>query len=478
MTYFDDLPAIKPDFEFPIVARAIAELLLEDYQAARVIAIHGPWGSGKTTLMTAIGTELEAVLGANAAILTFNAWKFDDRGALSRSLILSIVGELREQPLDEQQKKRLDELEESLYHAFSVVEKGPYSINWRSVIVEVASLLLSLVKLDFVAKAVKQSTGFLSRLFIWEGGDKKDKEEKEPIITASRVEKLAGVLERTSLTRSVVEVRSTEQFLAKFRETVAEFTKNKRRLFVLIDDLDRCLPENALQVFESIRLFADAPGCGYIVALDREVIRRGLRIRYGKTAGEAMYINPDEYIEKTVSISLDLPRLSPQDALTIMRRYALELTVQEESLILAGLGTNPRRLKRYMNTLSLQLRIARLAHAATGAIEISGPIRPMFIKLSLLSYRYSPIMNLGAETPVILLELQGTATQSRDKKPKQKQELRSKAAAEVPPQLNLELTPDFWTLLEHEPDLNESAAKLPQVIDWFRAQPVGRDASA
>src|SRR3954452_21894872 len=119
MTYFDDLPAIKPDFEFPIVARAVAELLLEDYQAARVVAIHGPWGSGKTTLMTAIGTDLKAALGENAAILTFNAWKFDDRGALSRSLILSIVGELREQPLDEQQKKRLDELEESLYHAFS-----------------------------------------------------------------------------------------------------------------------------------------------------------------------------------------------------------------------------------------------------------------------------------------------------------------------------------------------------------------------
>jgi hypothetical protein len=472
VSYHDDVPAAQPEFAFPVLAKAVAELLVEQYDAARVVAIHGPWGSGKTTLMYAIRSEIKGRLGDKAVLLDFNAWKFDERGALARALILAILGELRVQRLDPPQKKRLDELEESLYHAFSVTERGPLQINWRTVVVEVLGLLLSLVKLDFVASAIRQSTGFLSRLFLWEKSDKKEKEEKQPVITSERVEKLAGILEREAVTRSILEVRSTEQFLTRYRELVAELTKPGRRLFVLIDDLDRCLPENALQVFESIRLFLDAPGCGYVVALDREVIRRGLAVRYGKTAESKIFINPDEYIEKTVSLSLDLPRLSEDDLRTIIRRQNLELTTAEEHLIIAGLGTNPRRVKRYMNSLALQLAIARVANQTSGTAAIADEDRPPFIKLSLIGYRYSPLMDAAVLDEEVLRGLQRIATQRKTKTPAEKMKL-PPTQSPVP---GLELTDQFWQLLEHEPDLNGGVeTRLPRLIHWFRTPKVGEE---
>lgn len=125
---------------------------------------------------------------------------------------------------------------------------------------------------------------------------------------------ISGILERTTVRRHVAQIRSIEQFLGKFCDLLNILLERKQRVFVFVDDLDRCLPEDALEVFESIKLFLDAPGCGYVVALDRDVIRKGLAARYSRPgmAGAGQdFIDPDQYIEKTISLSFDLPTLTP-----------------------------------------------------------------------------------------------------------------------------------------------------------------------
>jgi len=198
---------------------------------------------------------------------------------------------------------------------------------------------------------------------------KKEKEEEEALINKSRVDQLAKVFERTTILRSVAQVQSVEQFLKEFRELTDQLTKDGRRVFVFIDDLDRCLPESALEIFEAIKLFLDAPGCAYIVALDRDVIRKALDVRYtrsGDLSQGQRFISADQYIEKTISISFDAPRLSTEDALTIISEAKLPLKLARENmdLIVQGLGTNPRRVKRFMNTLALHLNLAVVAQDA------------------------------------------------------------------------------------------------------------------
>src|SRR5208282_739628 len=153
LIYQEDIPSSQPKFEVEVIARALVAVLLKPAEGATVLGLHGPWGSGKTTVLGALRRELERQVGKDKGIfIWFNAWKFQDREALWRALILHVLAQLKERGGDQ---KQIKELQQSLYLAFVVEEKGPWKINWRSLIVEIISILLSVVKLGFVGKALK-----------------------------------------------------------------------------------------------------------------------------------------------------------------------------------------------------------------------------------------------------------------------------------------------------------------------------------
>ena len=65
-------------------------------------------------------------------------------------------------------------------------------------------------------------------------------------------------------------------YVAAFGELQAAFKDlaeaGVTRIVVFVDDLDRCLPANALDVLESMKLFFDLPGFIFVVGLDESVI--------------------------------------------------------------------------------------------------------------------------------------------------------------------------------------------------------------
>src|SRR5437764_265734 len=67
-------------------------------------------------------------------------------------------------------------------------------------------------------------------------------------------------------------------------EAFKEFRKNDpaRRIVVFVDDLDRCLPESALQVLESMKLFFDFEGFVFVVGLDQAVVEWLINARFRK----------------------------------------------------------------------------------------------------------------------------------------------------------------------------------------------------
>ena len=429
-----------------------------------VLGIHGPWGSGKTTLMQAVRSALDANPGdSNPLFVDFNAWKFHEREALWRALILRLVAELR--PLaGADAATGLDELERSLYQAFIVQEKGPWTVNWQSLVTEVITIALSVIHLDFVAKALARPASWFGKIF---GKKKSDG------IDEKAIEELGGILERTTTNRQVDQVQSIEQFLEKFRQVMDAFKADKRRVYMLIDDLDRCLPEAALDIFESIKLFLDAAGCVFVVALDRDVIRKGLSLRYGGSPqSDALLIAPDEYIEKTISISYDLPRLSDEDARGIIDGFQLpvSLSANEKNLMITALGTNPRRLKRFMNTLGLQLRLAQLAadhdRPVPGGLLDEGhrDVLARFIKLMLISYRYSGVFALAFDDQELLVLLQSVANQSINNP-----SVRKGALQHFPAVVRtLEADEGFWRLMRARPEFEEHDATVSTLLRWFR----------
>ena len=119
--FVGDSPAEPPSFDFDVVADALTEVLRAPSSHAFVLGVHGPWGSGKTTLMRAISAALlrDNRSASPPLIVEFNAWKFQERDSLWRSLILSVVGELRREANTREVTNAVDELQQSLYISFA-----------------------------------------------------------------------------------------------------------------------------------------------------------------------------------------------------------------------------------------------------------------------------------------------------------------------------------------------------------------------
>ncbi len=102
------------------------------------------------------------------------------------------------------------------------------------------------------------------------------------------------------------------------------------RLVVLIDDLDRCLPEKAIQVLESVKLFLNIPGFSFVLAVDDEVVERGVAHRYsaytaaargegGGASASGLPITGAEYLEKIVHLPVHLQRWTKAEASDFLR---------------------------------------------------------------------------------------------------------------------------------------------------------------
>jgi formylglycine-generating enzyme required for sulfatase activity len=98
---------------------------------------------------------------------------------------------------------------------------------------------------------------------------------------------------------------------------------------IFIDDLDRCLPEKAVQTLEMIKTIFNIESFAFVLALDEEVIERGIGHRYQayNFAGKKpeMPITGFEYLEKIVHLPFRLPALSSVDAANYIKFLETDL---------------------------------------------------------------------------------------------------------------------------------------------------------
>jgi hypothetical protein len=288
-------------------------------------------------------------------------------------------------------EKKIAELQRSLYEAFTVKERGTLKINWTAAATETLLAVVSAASLGIGGSWIKSAAASIISVFSM--GSEKEKSKE----AADRIERVAKVFEREAVERSVQQVVSIEQFLETFRQVTSQLSGAKP-VYVLIDDLDRCLPESALEIFEAIKLFLDAPECAYVVAVDRAVIRSGLELRYPKRPEiiAPPVVDPDEYIEKTITLSFELPMLAEADGRELVAAVlSNSLTQQQAANVVAVLGTNPRRLKRFSAMLALWLDVASDLDKKGRQIAFS-PLQPenrdLFVKVALIGYINSAVI--------------------------------------------------------------------------------------
>lgn len=136
---------------------------------------------------------------------------------------------------------------------------------------------------------------------------------------------------------------NTTQYLARICEP-QEGEHPGLKFVVLVDDLDRCLPEKAVEMLESIKLFLDIPAFAFVMGVDNEVIERGIMHRYkdyvavpatpAKPSHDAqaddahpldaqlrMPITGSEYLEKIIHLPVHLSYQTTDQATALLRTY-------------------------------------------------------------------------------------------------------------------------------------------------------------
>jgi len=142
---------------------------------------------------------------------------------------------------------------------------------------------------------------------------------------------------------------------------------DSRRVVIFIDDLDRIQPILALELLEAIKNFMDVPGCVFVMALDYEVVQRGLVEKLGaglqKTSGKAFFDKLIQlpFVVPTTSYKLDeyiidlldksgLPCIKNDKCDPESRQFFLDITR-------FTVGRNPRSIKRVVHYTNLLDRI-------------------------------------------------------------------------------------------------------------------------
>jgi hypothetical protein len=271
---------------------------VDDLSQANMIALYGKWGSGKSTLMKYIGTELEK---GDYKSLYFPAWEFEKDENLPLSLTHFITN-----------------------------ETGVSSDKVASVFLKNASEVL---------KSLGKGLSIDAQILKFDLANVINSEEDYYKNEAERNES---------------RYTKTKEFKGKFREIEKRIIKKirKKKIIIFIDDLDRCEPENVLNLISAIKLFFTyTDDVVFMFGCDKDAIAKAIQHKYGNV------INADEYLEKVIDVSFSMPKDTSIHKL-LNHYFPGETMINSDnknnSLFLQNFFkeinfTNPRKLKKVLN---------------------------------------------------------------------------------------------------------------------------------
>lgn len=298
---------------FGSVAKSIAELITQANRKPLSIGVSGPWGVGKSSLIKLTRAELELRQTGAAddddpppskyVFVDFNAWLYQGYDDARAALMEAIATELTE--VANQRKTGVQKTQEFLSR-----------INWFRLAAltggSAAALAFGLPPIGLVAEgsalwARARETGVDGELI-------------------EDTEKLAK--KAAKKTKGLIEPKTEESPPQRIQALRTAFEDSLKELdvtlVVLIDDLDRCLPETAVSTLEAIRLFLFLDGTAFVIAADDQMIKHAVR-RHFDQPDDALVTN---YFDKLIQIPIRVPTLGTQE----VRAYMFLLYVEHSEL--------------------------------------------------------------------------------------------------------------------------------------------------
>lgn len=353
------------------IADTILEIVKDNHLRPLTIGVYGDWGVGKSSILALLQKNVVNLPEAEKAkvhTIVFNGWLFqgyeDTKSALMETIITDLA---RLQP----KSKKIKELAKSLLKR----------VNWLKMAKITANTLFMGVtgiptgSIDIAKKVLNLDTS---------DGDESFQEDEDNVPTQ----------------------------INAFREEFKELIKTSKieQLIILVDDLDRCLPKSVIEILEAIRLFLFVEGTVFVISADEKMIEYAVREHFPNLPLSYSEYTKN-YLEKLIQIPIRIPSLnklqtgnyikflllqnhlgnnleevskiydlyesrksSPYDGIELSYeiskealnndseelRKTLAVGDQITPLLSVSLRGNPRNIKRFLNTLFLRLKIAKI----------------------------------------------------------------------------------------------------------------------
>lgn len=300
-----DIETEKDLLNFTVVADTAAQLVLESAGQPLSIGISGSWGTGKSSLVKMIGASLRKadVDECKYVFLEFNAWLYQGYDDARMALLQSVADKL------------LAEAEARKTHVEKAVEFVK-RVNWLRVGKVLAPTVTGALAGGTIGGPLGAVIGAVGGLC--KAGSTPTQEDFDKIKNAYD----ALQPELTSLLKEK-EAKSLPQEIAELRTTFEDLLKSLDvTLIMLVDDLDRCLPDTAISTLEAMRLLLFLPRTAFIIAADEQMIRGAVRAHFGNVDLSDDLVT--SYFDKLIQVPLRVPRLG----ITEVKGYLILLFVE------------------------------------------------------------------------------------------------------------------------------------------------------
>ena len=387
------------DFEY--IADLVNEIVLDDNLLPASIGVYGDWGSGKSSIMS-ISQKFLRRKDENILIINFNAWLFEGYGD-ARNTVINCI-------LDNIEKK--------------IQEKEPIKEKLRNLRKSIngGELITALIKnLPTIISSTINPSNLVN--------DAKN-------ISDDIVENIEKIRERYE---SITSHKSLRNDIANFRNEFGNLINESRisRVVIYVDEIDRCLPDTILEIFEAMRLFLFNGKVAFVFGADERQIAYAIRQKYSDSIFESENkINiGKEYLEKIIQYPIRIPTMTVAETeiyLTLLLcskilnstdfdnlkvEFIEQLRLDTSSfklphsiinlknlkdnlndilncysvskkiaaLLNNGLNGNPRQFKRFLNEFEMRKKVAKLKK-----IEIDEKV---LVKMMILQYVKPNIFN-------------------------------------------------------------------------------------
>ena len=343
------------------IATTIIRLLRDQPDQPVSVGVHGDWGAGKSSLLEMIEAGFEG--DERALCLKFNGWRFQGFEDAKIALIEGIVtGLIAKRPAVSKAREAVKEI----YHR----------IDWLKVAKKAGGLAFTAFSGIPSPDQIQTIVGTLEGVL----GDPTKLSAMGNIETA--IDGVKGLLKPQEESRPT----NVPAEINAFRKAFADLLKmaHVEQLVVLIDDLDRCLPDTAIETLEAVRLFVFTSRTAFVVAADEAMIEYAVRKHFPDlpgTTGPQTYAR--NYLEKLIQVPFRIPALGDTETRIYVTLLLIGAELGEDNPAFIKLIAAAReQLKRpwiagALDSATVKTALGNEASSATTALALSDQIGPI-----------------------------------------------------------------------------------------------------